>query len=202
MQKTLSTLALVMGLAATAQAQHGNVSLGLKAGATLSNFAGADAAPFKNVFGYHAGVFANISLSDLVAFQPELLYSQKGAKSLTPAGDYSTRRFHYVDVPLVFHLNTGGLFFEAGPQVGFLVKAQDKYGSSTTTLTHANFNTVDLGYVVGLGYQRKSGLGVGLRYNGGVTNFQQPVATGSTTVQTRARNDAFQLYLTYSVNGR
>ena len=82
------------------------------------------------------------------------------------------------------------------------MKAQDTYNSSTTTLDENQFNTLDLGYVVGLGYQRKRGLGAGLRYNGGVTNFYSPVTVAGASVQSRQRNDAFQLYLTYSVNAR
>lgn len=202
MKKTFLTLALLAGLTGAAQAQHSNVSLGLKAGASLTNFVGADASGYKSIYGFHGGIFANIGLTDMFAFQPELLYSQKGAKSLTAAGDYSTRRLHYVDVPLAFHVNADGLFFEAGPQVGFLVAAQDKYGSSSTAIDRNNFNTVDVGYLAGLGYQRKTGLGVGLRYNGEFTNYRQAITVGTTTVQARARNSAFQLYLTYSLGGR
>jgi len=201
MKKAIITLALLTG-AAAAHAQRSDVSLGLKAGATLSNFEGADAGAYKDIFGFHAGGFVNIGLTDMVAFQPELLYSQKGAKAQLLGGDYATTRLHYIDVPLVFHLNAGGLFFEAGPQVGFLAKAQSVYGNTTTTLTNTSLRTVDFGYVAGLGYQRKSGLGVGLRYNGGITNLRQPIVIGNNSFQSRERNGAFQLYLTYSVNGR
>ena len=94
------------------------------------------------------------------------------------------------------------MFFEAGPQLGFLMKAQDTYNSSTTTLDENQFNTLDLGYVVGLGYQRKTGLGIGLRYNGGITNVRKEIDGGPAIIQPRSRNEAFQLYLTYSLNGR
>ncbi|GAB3858349.1 porin family protein [Hymenobacter terrigena] len=202
MKKTLFTLALLAGLTGAAQAQ--NVSLGLKAGATYSNFVGADANDlgYKDIFGFHGGIFANIGITDMFAFQPELLYSQKGAKSPALAGGDVTRRLHYLDVPLAFHVNADGLFFEAGPQVGFLLAAQDKYNSSSTTLTRSNFNTLDLGYLAGLGYQRKTGPGIGLRYNGAFTNYRQAVTLGNTTYQSRIRNSAFQLYLTYSFGGR
>ena len=201
MQKLLLTIALLTGIHATAHAQRSNISLGLKAGATLSNFIGPDAGSTNRLFGLQAGGFANISLSDLVAFQPELLYSQRGAVVPDRSTEF-TRRFHYIDGPLLFHVNTGGLFFEAGPQLGFLVKAQDKAGGTTTVLPENTFYTVDASYVAGLGYQRKSGLGTGLRVNGGINNFHKPVAVGATSVQTRARHLAFQLYLTYSVNSR
>lgn len=201
MKKTIYTLALVAGLAGSAQAQRSNVSLGLKVGGTLSNLTGADADSYKNIFGFQAGVFANFGITSLVAFQPELLYSQKGAKLSTLNQEDVIRRFHYVDVPLAFHINADGLFFEAGPQVGFLVAAQSKFGNTSTDIKDA-YNSVDFGYLAGLGYQRKTGLGIGLRYNGAFTNVRKSYTAGPVTFQERSRNSAFQLYLTYSLNGR
>lgn len=201
MQKPILAFALLVGFAGTAQAQYrgrgGNVSLGIKAGASLTNFVGADANGYKNRFGFNTGVFANIGLTRLVAFQPEVLYSQKGAK-INGNNDLGVR-MHYVDVPLAFHVNTDGFFFEAGPQVGFLVAAKSQAGSASTDITDG-YKSVDFGYLAGLGYQLKHGLGIGLRYNGEFTNFPNSSVIGNTTVQPRARNSAFQLYATYSFN--
>lgn len=201
---TLVLLAFMLGFSTVAQAQRrgrggSDVSLGLKAGASLTNLTGNDAKNLDNLFGFHAGVFANITLSSLFAFQPELLYSQKGFKS-SAANDYNLR-LHYIDVPLAFHVNTGGLFFEAGPQVGFLVSAKGNSGNVSVDVKEG-YNTVDVGYLFGLGYQLKHGLGVGLRYNGGFTSIDKATTIGNVTYQDKARNSAFQLYLTYSVNGR
>ncbi|WP_167855280.1 porin family protein [Hymenobacter wooponensis] len=197
MKKVVLSAMLLAGLAGTAQAQS-NVSLGLKAGATLSDFTGEQASAYKSIVGFNVGVFANIGFTRMLAFQPEIMYSRKGAKLETP--DITTH-LDYVDVPLVFHVNADGLFFEAGPQVGFLVSAKNKT-SNVSTDVKPTFNTVDAGYVFGLGYQRKTGLGVGLRYNGGFTNVVKSYTVGNTKVQDNIRNSAFQLYLTYSLNGR
>jgi opacity protein-like surface antigen len=200
MKKTIFLLALGLGVSTAAQAQYrgrgGNVSLGIKAGASLTDFVGANAKNvFENRFGFHAGVFANIGLTKLVAFQPELLYSQKGAKTNAVDINY---RLHYIDVPLAFHVNTDGFFFEAGPQVGFLVAAKREVGNVSEDIK--SYNTVDFGYLAGLGYQLKHGLGVGLRYNGAFTNFPKSTTNGNMTVQEKVRNSAFQLYATYSFN--
>jgi len=202
----IALLALGLSASTVAQAQRrghgggsGSVSLGLKAGASLTNLTGADAKGFDNRFGFHGGIFANIGLTSLFAFQPELLYSQKGG-NYANVTDQSLR-LHYIDVPLAFHVNTGGLFFEAGPQVGFLVGAKRQAGSASVDVK-SGYNSVDFGYLFGLGYQLKHGLGVGLRYNGGFTNLDKATTIGNTTFQARARNSAFQLYLTYSVSGR
>jgi hypothetical protein len=206
MKKTTFILfTLLAGGSTIAHAQYrgrgGNVSLGIKAGAALTSFTGDDANSFlgHNIdyrFGFQAGVFANIGFARLFAFQPELLYSQKGAKIKdTDAG----LRLHYIDVPLAFHVNTDGFFFEAGPQVGFLVAAKSEFGSTSLDVKNA-YKSVDFGYLAGLGYQLKHGLGVGLRYNGAFTNTPASYTSGSLTVQPRARNSAFQLYATYSFN--
>ena len=197
MKKTLFTLALLAGLTGAAQAQRSNVSLGIKAGSSYSSLIGAQATNYESVFGFHAGVFANIGLTDLFAFQPEIIYSQKGAK--VPNIDLTTR-LNYVDIPLSFHVNADGLFFEAGPQLGILVAAKDKLGSVSVD-RKAIYNTLDFGYLAGLGYQRKSGPGIGVRYNGGFTNVEKSRTVGNMTVQNNIRNSAFQLYLTYSFGG-
>jgi hypothetical protein len=203
MKKIIFLLALGLGVSTAAQAQYrgrgGNVSLGIKAGASLTNFVGTDAKNgFDNRFGFHAGVFANIGFSKLFAFQPEVLYSQKGAHFANNSD--SGLRLHYVDVPLAFHVNTDGFFFEAGPQVGFLVAAKSEVGGLSTDSKNA-FKAVDFGYLAGLGYQLKHGLGIGLRYNGAFTNvYKQVPVTTSTNYQQRTRNSAFQLYATYSFN--
>ncbi|WP_151089282.1 porin family protein [Hymenobacter baengnokdamensis] len=208
MKKSIITLlALVLGLSTAAQAQYrgrgGNVSLGIKAGAALTSFVGKDTqtpggnSGYDYRLGFQAGVFANIGFSKLFAFQPELLYSQKGA-SVRDVVDMRTR-LNYLDVPLAFHVNTDGFFFEAGPQVGFLLAAKNESGSTSVDVKDA-YKQVDFGYLAGLGYQLKHGLGIGLRYNGAFTNFPVSTTTGNVTVQPRARNSAFQLYATYSFN--
>jgi len=197
MKKPLLTLALLAGLTGAAHAQR-NISLGLKAGGSLADFVGADAANTKGRFGFHAGVFANIGLTRIFAFQPELIYSQKGCKDgSVDASD----RLGYLDVPLSFHANVDGLFFEAGPQVGFLLSASHQAGSVTFD-TKNLYNEVDFGYLLGLGYQRKSGPGIGLRYNGAFTNVVHETKIGNATYQPRIRNSVFQLYLTYSFGGK
>ena len=195
--KTVSTLALLAIITSTARAQS-SVALGLKAGATYSNIVGDYS--YKSIFGFHAGAFANIALGNVVAVQPELLYSQKGASYPALLGDKIVRRLHYVDVPVMLRFNTNALFVEAGPQVGFLVKAQDRYDGTTTALDRSYFNEVDFGYAVGLGYQPKSGLGLGVRYNRAFSNLL-PDGAAVYNPDYRLHNSAFQLYLAYSFGG-
>lgn len=195
----LASASLLLGASQQAYAQYrgrgGNVSLGLKAGASLTDIVGKEA-NYDSRFGFHAGIFANIGFARLFAFQPEVIYSQKGGYAPNNH-DYGVR-FHYIDVPLAFHVNTDGFFFEAGPQVGFLISAKNEAGN--TIVTNNGYKDLDFGYLAGLGYQLKHGLGIGLRYNGEFTNVPKSYVAGPVTVQDRQRNSAFQLYATYSFN--
>ena len=100
----------------------------------------------------------------------------------------------------MFRINADGLFFELGPQLGFLASAKEKVGG-TSYENKVAFNTVDFGYAAGLGYQSGSGLGIGLRYNGGFTSIIPEYTLGGTTTQPNVRNSTFQLYLSYLLGG-
>ncbi len=196
MKKTLPILLLAASLATTAQAQ--SARFGLKAGVSLTNFTGRGVGNNDYKVGFNGGVFGNFAVSDALAIQPELLYSMKGAKySITG----NKQNLHYIDVPVLAHIDANGLFFELGPQVGFLVAADGPVilGSTTTGYSigiddnKTRFNTLDFGYAAGLGYQVTDGPGIGLRYNGGFSN----ISKDNTSSNYALRNGAFQLYLTY-----
>ncbi|RZK26351.1 MAG: PorT family protein [Hymenobacter sp.] len=134
----------------------------------------------------------------------------KGAKSEQSASlggvtysDKVTARLHYIDVPVLARVNAGGLFFELGPQVGFLVAANRKeeisggIGAGTyNDDVKSDLKSVDFGYAAGLGYQLSNGPGIGLRYNGGFSDTNKE--SGSSAV----RNSAFQLYVSFMFGGK
>lgn len=186
-------------MASAAQAQESRV--GIKAGVGLSNLTGNDANNFNNRFGFQAGIMADIKLTSLLAFHPELLYSQKGAK-IEGSGSYANGgvlyavsqsgklRLNYLDLPLLLRLKAAGAFFELGPQVGLLLSRQldntatteityaGGTGSSFTTQNVSNSSTdgarkLDIGYVLGVGYRLPQGLELGLRYNGGLAKLAE-----------------------------
>jgi hypothetical protein len=184
---------------ARAQSAH----FGVKASASLTNYTGKGVDRADNKSGFHGGLVANFAVNDVFSIQPELLYSMKGAKTdinfLGTSVNYK-ETLHYIDVPVLVHINAGGLFFELGPQIGFLVAARgaiDANGQSGAVDIKLDFNTVDFGYAGGLSYQVANGPGIGLRYNGGFTDIYKGNNGNSTT-----HNSAFQLYLTYMFGGK
>jgi hypothetical protein len=208
MKKLILSLGLLASVSVAAQAQ--SIKYGVKAGASLTNVTGDGAGNAKNIFGFHGGLVANFAVNDAFSIQPEVLYSMKGAKleeNLSGGGitynEKVTSRLHYIDVPVMARINADGLFFELGPQVGFLIAAKQKSeisgslgnGSSEDDIKNS-LKTVDFGYAAGLGYQLSNGPGIGVRYNGGFTNINK----GSNSPS--QRNSAFQLYLSFMFGGK
>jgi len=195
MKKTFLALALTLAVAGAAQAQ--SARFGVKAGASLTTLTGDDVEGAKNKFGFNGGVMANFALNDMFSIQPEVLYSMKGAK--VDDGNDGRINLNYIDVPVLAKISTGetGLFFELGPQVGFLASAKAKNNSISDDVKDS-FKTVDFGYAAGLGFQAASGPMVGLRYNGAFTNSYKSIAG----LDPKARNSAFQLYVGFLFGGK
>ena len=202
MKKIVLSLGLLAGASMAANAQ---ATLGIKAGVVAATVAGEDADGVDNHFGFQLGGVANFGINDMFSFQPELLYSQKGFQIKESDSGFtleSKTTFHYIDVPLLLHVNAGGLFFEAGPQLGFLAGQKTKQevsgggmsGSQTSTDTDG-LRKFDVGYIAGLGYQLESGLSLGVRYNGGLLSIDED-GDGKT------HNSVFQFQVGYMLGGK
>lgn len=174
---------------------HNQSVVGLKLGGSASNFVGEQAPYFRYIYGFNAGVYANLPLSRPFSIQPEVLFSMKGSQGSAQV-DESIKKLQYVDVPVAFRASSNSFFVEAGPQAGFLIKATDD-ASGETVSVRKSYRSIDLGYLLGVGYQPKNGgLGIGGRYNGGFLSVLSGNNEG--VVVADKRNSVFQLYLTYS----
>ena len=194
----LSLLLATSTWAAAAQ----KVRLGLKAGPSYTKFRGVDPAQLSSAsnayrLGFHAGVLAAVDVTDKFSVQPELLYSQKGAKNKLVSEIYDV--FSYLDVPIVVKARLGetGFFLEGGPQFGYLLRATSTFTGYSYSVRD-RYEKVDVGYVAGLGYQWASGPLLGFRFNGGLTRLNQPIISGGQIRASENRwNNAFQLYAGY-----
>lgn len=196
MKKFILSLGLLVGITSAANAQ---ARFGVKAGLNLANVSAKDIEGNKNLLGAAAGIMADVSFSDLLSFHPELLYSQKGVK-FEETGFSGQTRTSYLDLPLLLRVKADGLFFEAGPQAGFLIGQKSEatitgLGSSSSTSTEGT-RKVDIGYIAGVGYQLPMGLEVGVRYNGGISDLNDP------SESTKVRNSVFQFQLGYLFGGK
>ena len=165
--------------------------IGVKLGANLSNLAGdlQDEDNFQNKLGFVGGLTYNIPLSsdNFVSIQPELLFSSKGYKR----ADYTVMNgaqqlryegkvnYSYLDLPVLFKINAGPVFFEAGPQFSYLLGIKDntEVTDVTTGTDFESYQQIDkdalaefeVGYAAGVGVQIPMGLTLNLRYNGSVS---------------------------------
>ena len=193
MKKIILSLGLLAGVAGAANAQEAR--FGVKAGVNLANVTGSDGPNKKNLVGATAGVMADFSFSDLISLHPEVLFSQKGVK-FEASNNTAQVRTTYIDVPLLLRVKADGLFFEAGPQLGFLAAQKTEINGTTISTSTDGTRKVDVGYIAGVGYQLPQGLELGVRYNGGISDLSDP--SGSS----KSRNSVFQFQVGYLFGGK
>jgi hypothetical protein len=155
-----------------ASAQHGNspighVNLGIKGGINMYNVHNDNNTKYDQITGYYFGLLGHIHLSSQWAIQPELVYSKQGAK-------YEDTKYNldYINVPVLLqYMFDNGFRLQAGPQLGFLVSADNK----------DDLNPIDFGVGIGVSYVVPStGFGIDARYNLGLSNINKDDAVKST----------------------
>lgn len=228
MKKLILGMALAAGSMAFAQNTTGMsssaspVQFGIKAGmnvASLSKDAGLE--DQKSKIGFNAGIFAHIPLAESFSVQPEVLYSQYGAKiesineatvlgTTTRTVDSYSTHLDYITVPVMFQYKfVPNFYVEAGPEFGFMVTAKDKgdrtitttSGSSSSTsnssytedINKDNLNTFNFGLGLGAGYYFTDNFGITARYVAGLTDVAKNRPNGSDAI----RNNVFQVGLAF-----
>jgi hypothetical protein len=187
--KKLVFLVLTAGTFFTASAQ---VQFGVKAGANFATFSGSQSDGAKTKVGFHGGAFSRIPLFNSFFLQPELLYSEQGAKATDDQTDFSVNQ-SYLNVPVLFqYQHSSGLFAETGPQLGFLLAAKFKAGGISEDVK-SSYKSTDFSWAFGLGYRIPSiGAGIDARYNLGLTNVPAEDMQGETL-----KNSVFQVGVFY-----
>ena len=194
---------LLLALLALVTTTGFSQTVGIKGGATYYTFQGKASNDYEYRLGYTAGVMLQQHINELIGVQVEALYTSKGGKMEYTSGNeevQSSLRMNYVDVPLLLHLSASGLFIDLGPQVSFIAKARRlrEVTSGTTTTTSKTDITdqpyaIDFGYVAGVGYRAGNGVGLELRYNGGL----KKVDDEGPSENIDRRNSGFNLMLSY-----
>lgn len=145
--KPRMTILMTIGLIALLPTPSDAARIGLSAGPSYSRIHYSDPIDFWDPgsdWGFSAGVSLELGLSDHVAFAPEVRFVRlqnrvdMNAESL---GGFFNVRMDYVAVPLSVRLApaSGGVFIEAGPEIGLLLEANildnvtfDFFGPVTT----------------------------------------------------------------------
>jgi hypothetical protein len=179
--------------------------LGIKGGGNLSSFTGSSSNPnyseHSMLAGWNAGIFTNFWIGNHFAIAPEVLYTTAGAKIKTTTSDnnqnvYVNNQLNlaYLSIPVMAKVRfTGGFYLETGPEVNFNVSGGSYQNESVRNFT----NSADFAWGAGLGYQSPIGLGIGLRYNLGLTRVDN--VNDANWSDVNWRNSGFQLDLFWTI---
>ncbi|MDO7854019.1 porin family protein [Hymenobacter convexus] len=193
MKRTIITLALLMGAFGAAQAQNATtfgVTVGYGRDRILSN----NQYTSVSHSAYQAGLTADFNVSEKVSFHPEVLYSKRYFDTSNDAN--LNRDISSIDVPLLVRYHLSGLYFEAGPEVGFPIKAVNEDAADTKS----ELNSVVLNYMAGVGYRFGKGPSLGVRYDGGASNIFKS-NTSTVLGAGKFKSSAVWVVLAYSFGG-
>lgn len=186
--KKISLLFLTLCVSGAVFAQTPN--FGIKGGVNVSTI--QSDLNLDSRLGLHLGALAHIHLSPQWALQPELVYSSEGARQDVTNGNVAWKN-DYINLPvMVQYMFNNGFRIEAGPQFGYLVSSTIEDDDDVEDDANDTFKSANVSLGVGLSYLSYSGLGVGARYNLGLSEINE----GPRELKART----FQLSLFYMFN--
>lgn len=170
------------------QSRPANSGIGLKGGLSVASLHGSDKGSLGSTdshTSFHAGVFAQIGLSEFFSIQPELLYSRKGFEL---QGD--VHRLDYLELPVLAVFNISNhLSVHLGPQISVMLSAKEE-GKEVDL---EPYHTFDYGPAAGL--EGKLGrFRLGARYVYGLGDVLKQDASGN-SLEADIKNGVIQVYL-------
>lgn len=211
LKKSITLISLTLFSIAGLHAQSENSEVGVKGGANFSNFYSDEVDDQDLRIGFQGGLFFKAGLTDFLAIQPELLFSQKGStikydNFLTGNADFTTQ-LNYIEVPIMGVLNlTDNFNLHAGPYFAYLVNVSVENNAENNTFNFAenlnedDFNRLDYGVGIGAGFEFEV-LRFGARYNYGLAEVGKEQSfsfEGSEVTSDQfkdLKNSTFSLYL-------
>ena len=190
-------MAVVAFSTVSAQAQ---TSFGLKGGITAANMKFSNSGisvSMTTKIGFYAGAFADVSVSDNFAIQPEVFYSLLGAKAKSVGGEGGGKDdLSYISLPVLAKYKKDGFSAFLGPQVNFLVSAKEKLdGSSSSEDFKDQVKSTEIAGVLGVGYTLVDGFGFDARYQLGLSDISKDDASEGSI-----KNNAFLVGIHYRFN--
>lgn len=121
--------------------------------------------------GFHVGFYGESFLTESIALQLEVLYSQQGYEIKGNGGTF-TQKLDYINLPLMFKMYPDDNFFlEVGPQVGLAISHKEEFDSGFDLFDieqEFDPNNFDYGVNFGGGFKTNSGISLGVRYHLGL----------------------------------
>jgi hypothetical protein len=173
---TLITLLVLSATIVFAQAPK----FGFKAGLNLNNVSTNDHDLKHELAGrtsIHLGVITDFSMSKSLSFQPQVLFSGRGAK--IDHGDHKdVYAFNSLEIPLNFTYRKNaskGLFLGVGPSLGYNLSGKVKGDHDSEDIVFGSgdgeIKRLDLGLNALIGYQFSNKYFVSTNYSSGLSNW-------------------------------
>lgn len=122
--------------------------------------------------GIHFGFFASADVTEKIDLQAELLYSGKGYRFVETAfSESGNLNLNYITFPiLVGYKATDLLRLNIGPELGYLISANSKFGPDRIDVSDKWDNKLDIGLAAGLDYTLSEKIFAGVRYTHGFSS--------------------------------
>ncbi|BAX82206.1 porin family protein [Labilibaculum antarcticum] len=167
--KKLVLLFAIIAIGTSSFAQ--DIKYGVKGGLNLANFSGDDLNGDSKADIYFGG-FMRMTLSEWLAFQPELVYSRQGSSD-DSEGIESKFKTNFLNIPLLLRakmLGSDKLYAIAGPQVGIHLSSELEEDGDSMDFDKG-MRDMDFSVVLGLEYELNTQFSIEVRYNFGLSEI-------------------------------
>jgi hypothetical protein len=176
MKKTLLISIVLLAFSTNIQAQL--VKFGIKAGLNYANLTGSEIKT-DAITSYHAGLVAELKLTEGFSIQPELLYSTQGA-SYKDAGEEFRNELGYLSIPILAKISLNkAISLDLGPQASFLMSERQEFDLEDS-------ESFEFGLAAGLGLKITKSIFLQGRYVLGLTEASKDAQAKNSVLQVSA----------------
>ncbi len=176
MKKTLLISIVLLAFSTNIHAQL--VKFGIKAGLNYANLTGSEIQT-DAITSYHAGLVAEVKLTEGFSVQPELLYSTQGA-SYKNAGEEFRNELGYLSIPILAKISLNkAISLDLGPQASFLMSERQEFDLEDS-------ESFEFGLAAGLGLKITKSIFLQGRYVLGLTEASKDAQTKNSVLQVSA----------------
>lgn len=176
MKKTFLISIVLLAFSTSIHAQL--VRFGIKAGLNYANLTGSEIKT-DAITSYHAGLVAELKLTEGFSVQPELLYSTQGA-SYENAGEEFRNELGYLSIPILAKINLNkAVSLDLGPQASFLMSERKEFDVQDS-------ESFEFGLAAGLGLKITKSIFLQGRYVLGLTEASKDAQTKNSVLQVSA----------------
>lgn len=153
------------------------------------------------LIGFHAGLFARISISSFY-IQPEVLFTSSGGKIAVSSDNLGEEvqelRYNKLDVPIMLGVKMANFFrIQVGPTFSLLLN-DDARDTRIFQEVKQNYHDATLGYQAGVGFDIWK-FYLDFKYEGNLSKFGESISIGNEEFDTDFSNELFMVVLGFNI---